>query len=388
MNENKVSVLMVATTASMIEQFNFNNLKILLQLGAEVHVGTNFNVPGTITKESSLGLKNKLETLGIKCHQIDFKRGFGNPISNRKAYRQLCSVVEQYKISCIHTHSPLGSIIARRVARRFGIKILYTAHGFQFFKGGPLVNWLVFWPIEWYYAHWTNAIITINTNDYRQTKAFPVKRRYYLPGVGTEIQKPMKVSVQRRSELRHKFRKENSISSSDFLIISVGELRKLKNHDTVIRAIKKINDPSIKYIIAGIGPKKEYLEELIRTLNLEEQVKLVGYIEDLDGLYFAADLNAFVSRREGLGLGGLDGVAHGLYIIGNGRTGMKDYIYNEKVGLLLKNPNDADDLAHKIKVVQNERRKVSTSAIEPLLKFDFVSVNEKMRTIYYKEFFS
>lgn len=388
MNKDQRSVLMVSTTASMIEQFNLNNLKILLQLGAVVHVATNFEVPGTITKESSLRLKSRLEKIGVKCHQVDFKRGFGNPVANRKAYRQLCSVVEQYKISYIHTHSPLGSIIARRVARHFGIKILYTAHGFQFFAGGPLINWLVFWPIEWYYAHWTDAIVTINTDDYHQASFLPVKRRYYLPGVGTDIKQSMEFNTQARKKLRQEFRNRNRIDNDDFLIVSVGELSKRKNHDTVIRAIKKLNDPSIKYLIAGIGPEKENLKKLINSLGLENQVKFMGYIENLNELYFAADLNVFVSRREGLGLGGLDGVAHGLYIIGNGRTGMKDYIYNERVGLLLKNPNDADDLAHKIKVVQNERRKVTISAIEPLLKFDFVSVNEKMEAIYYKEFFS
>ena len=114
----------------------------------------------------------------------------------------------------------------------------------------------------------------------------------------------------------------------------------------------------------------------------------MGYIENLNELYFAADLNVFVSRREGLGLGGLDGVAHGLYIIGNGRTGMKDYIYNKNVGLLVDNPNDENDLANKIGIVKREKIVISPEAIKPLLKFDYEAINEKMKKIYQKEFFS
>ena len=56
----KKRILMLATTASMIEQFNIHNINILQALGAEVHVGTNFMNPGTITKDKSDQLVEKL----------------------------------------------------------------------------------------------------------------------------------------------------------------------------------------------------------------------------------------------------------------------------------------------------------------------------------------
>ena len=52
---------MIATTASMIEQFNLHNIKLLKSLGANVHIATNFNNPGTITVEKSSNLIKKLE---------------------------------------------------------------------------------------------------------------------------------------------------------------------------------------------------------------------------------------------------------------------------------------------------------------------------------------
>lgn len=174
----KKRILMLATTASMIEQFNIHNINILQALGAEVHVGTNFMNPGTITKDKSDQLVEKLNDMGVVCHQIDFMRGIGTHKSNKKALKQVCHVIRDEKITGIHAHSPLGGIIGRRAAHKMHVKIIYTAHGFQFFKGGPIRDWLIFFPIEWFYAHWTNALITINTDDYSVSRHLPVRRRY------------------------------------------------------------------------------------------------------------------------------------------------------------------------------------------------------------------
>lgn len=124
---------------------------------------------------------------------------------------------------------------------------------------------------------------------------------------------------------------------------------------------------------------------MIKRFGFEKRVILLGYIENLDGLYFAGDLNAFVSKREGLGIGGLDGVAHGLYILGNGNTGMKDYINVPQNGLLVKHPNSINEIADDILEIKNRQLKViKDSSVE---KFDHSNVDNIMKKIYIKEFF-
>lgn len=380
----KKRILMLATTASMIEQFNIHNINILQALGAEVHVGTNFMNPGTITKDKSDQLVEKLNDMGVVCHQIDFMRGIGTHKSNKKALKQVCHVIRDEKITGIHAHSPLGGIIGRRAAHKMHVKIIYTAHGFQFFKGGPIRDWLIFFPIEWFYAHWTNALITINTDDYSVSRHLPVRRRYYIPGVGIDLKSVSETPRKEKSILRRKVRSQLKVSDNDFLIISVGELSKRKNHATVIKAINNLHDPHIKYCIAGIGPEKNKLITLIHKYHLESNVTLLGYVNNLDGLYYAADLNVFISTREGLGLGGLDGVAHGLYIIGNGRTGMKDYIKEPETGLLLKKPKDKKKLAEMITAVKANKRTVQSQKL--IECFDHENVDQIMRKIYFREF--
>lgn len=377
-------ILILATTASMIEQFNIHNIRILQSLGAEVHVGTNFMNPGTITKGISDQLVKTLNKIGVVCHQIDFMRGIGTHKANKRALQQVCDVIRNDKITGIHAHSPLGGIIGRRAAHKMHIKIIYTAHGFQFFKGGPLRDWVIFFPIEWFYAHRTDALITINTDDYKVSRYLPVKKRYYIPGVGIDLKSVVKTPVKERMLLRHKIRAKLKVSDHDFLIISVGELSRRKNHATVIKAIKQLDDSHIKYCIAGIGPEKNRLLELIHKYHLEDNVTLLGYIKNLDGLYYAADLNVFISKREGLGLGGLDGVAHGLYIIGNERTGMKDYIKVPENGLLVRTPDDVSELVKNIMAVKVQRRKVQS--IDAIKQFDHHNVDKIMKRIYCQQF--
>lgn len=383
---DKRQIIIVATTASMIEQFNMNNIKILKELGYGVHVGTNFKNPGTITNEISNGLIEKLTKLGVKCHQIDFKRGIGTPSANKRAFRQLCNIVENENISGIHTHSPLGSIISRRVAHKLGIKVLYTAHGFQFFKGGRLKDWLMYFPVEWFYGRWTDALVTINTDDYAVAKHLPIKRVYYIPGVGTDIENVERITKEQRQKLRQEVRRNLGINDDEYLLLSVGELSERKNHATVIKALAELNDPKMKYVIAGIGDEETNLRSLIRENGLGNKVQLLGYQTDLDGLYFAADLNVFISKREGLGLGGLDGVAHGLYIIRNGNTGMKDYIQSDDIGLLVNDPTDVDEVSRTIAFAKQGKKKVTGKGLEAVREFDYRNVNKIMKSIYQKEF--
>lgn len=379
---------MVAATSSMIGNFNLDNIKILQELGVDVYVATNFTCPGSITIRESNVLRKKLESNGVKCYQIDFKRKTGSFKSNLRVIKQLRNIIKNENITGLHVQSPLGGVLGRIAARGFKVKVLYTAHGFQFFPGGPKKDWLLFYPVERFLSHWCDAIITINTDDYKVAKKFysPV---YYIPGVGTDVMSMQKLSLEERKEIRDKTRKKYDITDKDYLILSVGELTKRKNHQLVIRAIKKLNDPHLKYIVAGVGVEKANLKKLINSLNLQRQVNLIGYVNNLRNLYLAADLNVFVSKREGLGFGGLDGVAYGLYIIGNDNTGMKDYIPNNKVGLMIHDPDNVNELAKMIDLAKNKHLQIkSKKDISFLQKYDQHNINKKMKKIYSKLLFN
>ena len=155
--------LIVTHVSGFVPQFEMNNVKLLQELGYEVHYASNFN-------NVSYGTDNsRLEGTGIVCHQVDFARSPFEFRNNRSAYRQLKQVMREQHFELVHCHTPVGGVYARLAARKHrknGTRVIYTAHGFHFYKGAPLKFWLVAYPMEWLLAHVTDTLITINEEDF------------------------------------------------------------------------------------------------------------------------------------------------------------------------------------------------------------------------------
>lgn len=380
----KKNVLLVANTASMIKLFNMRNIRILTNLGCKVVVATNFSQPGTISQAEAESLQNDLKELHVDFYQIDFKRGLGSFRSNHHCFLQLCSVIEEEEINFIHTHAPLSSVIARLAAHKMGIKCMYTSHGFQFYSHAPLKNWLLYYPVEYWLSRYTDAIITINSDDYRFATKMKSEHVFYIHGVGTDVIGAHQLLRTKGPQIRVKTRNKFGLQSDDFMLLSIGELTKRKNHETVIRALAELNDHHIKYFIAGIGPEKQHLLTLIRQLGLQEQVKLLGFQHNVTDLYLAADLNCFISIREGLGMGGLEGVTLGLYILATSYTGSKDYVSVPQTGILINHPMNVNEVSNGIRTARDDHR-VAHPDYGFLEYFDFRNIDLQMIKIYIRE---
>lgn len=292
----KDKVLILASVASMIDQFNRPNINILLSMGYEVHVACNFEKGSTCTDEKIKQLKAELKELDVKYFQIDFTRSVFNLFQDFKSYKQVKNLMKKNNYKFIHCHSPIGGVIGRLSCKATKTKCIYTAHGFHFYKGAPLKNWLIFYPIEKLLSKYTDILITINKEDYNRAKdKFKMKKLEYVPGVGIDENK-----FQLKCFDREKYRSNLGFTKNDFVICSVGELNKNKNHDVIIKALSKIDKPNVKYIIVGIGSLEEYLIELSKRLGISKNVFLLGYRKDVPEILYSSDLFIFPSKREGL----------------------------------------------------------------------------------------
>ena len=259
--------------------------------------------------------------------------------SNLHTHKELKKIIDTNEYEIIHCHTPMGGALGRlaaREARKNGTKVIYTAHGFHFFKGSPLVNWLVYYPAERWLAKYTDVLITINKEDYNRAKDFKAKRLEYVPGVGIDVDKFKNIEV-------NKVEKRNSIgiNEDDFMVISVGELNKNKNHQVIIRAIAKLRDEKIKYVLCGQGPLENKLRELVNELDLENQVKFLGFRKDIPELMYVADLFAFPSFREGLSLSLMEAMASGLPVVCSKIRGNTNLIEEGKGGYLIDDSNES-----------------------------------------------
>lgn len=304
--------LIVATIGGFITSFEKNDIKILQEKGYHVHVACDVQ-----------DKKRRLEELGVTLHPISFAR---SPLSRKNiaAYRQLKLVMQETDFDLVHCHTPVGGVLARLAARKYrkkGLKVIYTAHGFHFFNGASKKNWMIFYPVERMLAHCTDVLITINKEDYeRARKQFKAGRVAYVPGIGLDLHKFCPKG------LREKVREQLGCQPSTILMLSVGELSKRKNHELVIRAMKKAGNENLQYVIAGQGSLEEELRQLIRQLQLDGQVRLIGQRDDIADLCEAADIYAFPSRQEGLPVALMEAMAMGLPCVASKIRGNVDLL--------------------------------------------------------------
>ncbi|WP_438312463.1 glycosyltransferase family 4 protein [Sporosarcina sp. FA9] len=356
-----MKILYVSTLSNTINAFMIPHIKLLLEQGHHVDIACN------IDRDISPILTDR----GCEIFDIKFQR---SPKSkhNYVAYKKLKGLIQDKQYEVIHTHTPVASICVRLACRNMNnVRVMYTAHGFHFFKGAPLKNWLLYYPIEYWFSRYTDVLITINKEDYyRAKRVFKAKSVEYIPGVGLDTKKIRLVNVDKwikRSEL--------DIEESSFVILSVGELNKNKNHETIIKAVARLNNPNIVYIICGQGPLESYLRNLSKKLRVDKQVLLLGYREDIADICKAADVFAFPSRREGLGMAALEAMASGLPIITSNVHGIVDYSIDGKTGYCCR-PLDVIGFAKAIEKLKNNeslRNKMGRKNTDLVEKFNLDS---------------
>lgn len=380
---NKISMkkmLMVAAVPSMIGQFNMENIRMLLDMGYEVHVACNFYDISVWPKEIIREFICRLKELGVNCHQIEFSRSPKDLKSMLQSYWQIDRLLKSENFWFVHCHTPLASVISRMVCNRNHVKVIYTAHGFHFYKGGPLKNWLLYYPIEKWMSRYTDVLIVINKEDYRRAKKkFYMKKVVYIPGVGVDTKKYAVCQVN-----REKKRQELGIENDNFVLLSVGELQSRKNQKIVIEALHKLNNSKIIYLLVGRGELEGEYRRLIRSYGLEKNIKLLGFRSDIDELCKAADCFIHPSVREGFGIAPMEAMASGLPLISADVNGIRDYAENGVTGICV-NPvseNEVADAVNTMFVDEEFRKRCGKYNAEKAKKYDIGKTNKIMKKLY------
>ena len=385
--DDKPKALMLASVASMIDQFNMNNISILLDLGYEVHVVADFVDGGTITKERIENLKIRLSDMGVAVFHVAIPRKITAINQIVTAYKEVKKMCDTNCYRIVHCHSPIGGVVARMAARdirKKGTNVIYTAHGFHFYDGAPKMNWLMFYPVEKECSRLTDVLITINKEDYNRAKrTFHAKETIYVPGVGVDTDKFSAGLIdieQKRNEL--------GINKSQYMFLSVGELSERKNHEVVIKALSQIDTVDYKYYIVGKGELEKYLEELIKSLGLEDKVSLLGYRTDVSELCQAADLFIFPSHQEGLPVALMEAIACKTNVICSNIRGNVDLILDDTYLFDERNVNSVIDCINAL-IHSKKREQFIEDSKETVLKnynhlkqFDLSTVREAMWKIY------
>ena len=362
-------VLYVTTVSRTINAFLIPHINMLLDNGYEVHCACSIDKP--VDKE--------LQRRGVKIFEVPFSR---NPlgIGNIKAFIKLEELQRINDYDIVHVHTPIAAIYGRLLKLNFpSLRIIYTAHGYHFLKGGSKLGWILYYPIEKIMAKFTDVTININKEDYEITKEkLKPKKCYLLNGVGLDLDKYKKLSSK---EIQEK-RKEFGLKDKDFVVLMIAEINKNKNHIQLINAMDILKDkyPNIKVLCIGDGTLKESLEKQIILRNLQNNIFMLGYRLDVNKLINISDVGMLLSRREGLPRNIMEFMACGRKVIATDIRGCRDLICDETIGTLV-NVDDYESTAKAIEkyYILNDK---SFEVSKEIRKYDIETINSELLKIY------
>lgn len=365
-------ILFTATESQLhIEAFHLPYLKWFKEQGYEVHVATR--------KERDIPYCDVL-------HDIPFERSPFRLV-NIKAYQKLKKIIDSHDYKLIHCHTPMGGVITRLAAiraREKGTKVLYTAHGFHFFKGAPLINWLLYYPVEKWFSKYTDCIITINEEDYgyATSRGFQSGEVRLINGVGIDLQRFSSIKAGDKEALRTKY----GYKQDDFILICVGELSYRKHQDYLFNIVDLIKrkSPRLKLLIAGNGYLMKNYMETVRKMNLDTYISFLGYRKDIPELMALSDVAVSSSRQEGLPVNVMEAMATGLPLVVSDCRGNRDLVRHGENGFIFS-LNEPEKFAAGIEQLANSkelREKFGENSLKLVERYSLPIIIKDMEKIY------
>ena len=318
---------------------------------------------------------------GCNVFDIPFSRNPLNP-KNIKAFKQLIKIQEEIRYDMVHVHTPVAAVYGRLLKLKFPkLKTIYTVHGFHFFKGGPKINWAIYYPIEVMMKKFTDIVITINSEDYERAKSFGIKKVYKTNGVGLDLTY-YNPDLYNKSKCREKF----NLKEDDFVIAMIAEVNKNKNHAQMINAVEKLvkEHKNIKVLCAGDGPLLESVKKNIEDRGLSNVINMLGFRMDINEIISCCDVGVLMSYREGLPRNIMELMAFGKPVIGTNIRGNRDLIEDGVNGYLVE-VGDYMKTYYALNTLINDKallEKMSQNATHMVKQYSVENVLEELMEVY------
>ncbi|MGD7044450.1 glycosyltransferase family 4 protein [Jeotgalibacillus proteolyticus] len=332
-------ILFTATVDYHFKAFHLPYMQWFKDQGWEVHVAANGGI--------ILPAVDRKYTIPIQRSPFSPK--------NIGAYVKLKRILDEEKYDIVHCHTPVGGLLTRlagKNARTKGTKIIYTAHGFHFYKGAPLKNWLIYYPIEKSMLRYTDCLITINKEDYRLAKErFHMIHIEHVHGVGVDTTKF--ISLEKSEKV--KLKKSLGYQPDDFLLFYAAEFNQNKNQQFLLHALSTLNQDrgNVKLLLAGEGPLLESCKSQAEKLGIREHVRFLGFQENIQTWTQASDAAVASSFREGLPVNVMESMACGLPVVAVENRGHRELVQHDKTGWTVA-PGDIHTFCSKLTFLMNQ----------------------------------
>ncbi len=340
--------LFIATTGGFLSHFEADNAKMLREMGYEIIYSANYSYHTYGISE--IPRANDL----VKVYQIPIVKEPWRVRENFQAIKWLWRFIENESVDIVLCHNPMGGAIGRLAGlfhREKRPHVIYTAHGFHFYHGAPGKQWLIYGTAEKILARMTDQLLTINKEDFETASRFTLRKNgrvEKISGVGLD-----RTRFCPRPEIAETVRNELCIPKDAVHFVAASELNKNKNLDRVIQAFARIQAENFYFTVCGSGPEENTLKALIRELNLQNKVRLIGYRTDMEYILQSADWFIASSIREGLGMSALEAMACGVPLVVLDNRGTREYVCDE-INSIVCYCNTTEDWCKAFERIQKE----------------------------------
>jgi len=333
-----------------IEQVSYEQSKRLTKSGYQIDVLT-----------SKFEGRNTNPIKGIKIHHypsLNVAKRFGvpYPIISFKAYKTFTQLIKKCDLVHAHGHVYMSSYMAGMVAKKYKKPFIVTQHNtfidYQSFLN--IIEQLNDFIIGKSVLKHANKVITVSKETMKyvlKLGADKTKMSVIYNGVDTDYFRPVN-----KGESREKL----GLPKNRKIILSIRRLVYKNGLDTLIESVPLLtrDHPDLLFVVAGKGPSRKLIEDRIKELGIDANIKLTGFVPDrlLPVYYDAADYFILPSASgEGLPLVLLEAMACGLPVIATTVGGTPEIIKHMKNGVLVP-PRNPEAMAETMAKLLSEER--------------------------------
>ncbi len=324
-----------------------------------VHAGYNI----TILCDKRSSIENHLENKKINIQDIRY-RSFELPL---KAM-QLATWLKKEGVKIFHasdSHSHSLAVMIRKFYKQLKIAVTVRTH---LGRAGKLSDGIK------YAGDAINAYIAISR---------PVADRLLKKGVNER-----KIEIIPSSIDRSRFNPSDGTQNQILTLGTACELNPEKRVTDIINALELAADEDLdfRFLIAGEGPQKDELEQMIQKKRLSDRIEFAGFVSNMAGFYRKLDVYILASESEGLGSSLLEAGACGAVPVASKSGGPQEIITDGIDGFLF-GVGDYKELARIIKCLADNnppRQKIVKEFEKKLKNFDIDTITKRYIEIYKK----
>lgn len=317
----------------VITSLNIGGAEKLLTEIAPAMIKSGHQVDVLAFNGEDTNFKQILEGSGVRVISFCNEKRYYNPIYIWK----LIWIIRKYDI--VHTHLTSPQLFTAIANLFVCTKLVTTEHNTTNSRRG---NALLSKVDRWMYNRY-KAVIGISEKTEVNLKAFIGESKAKIVTIhnGIDVKKYGTASPLPDSE----------INTDKTIITMVAAFRPQKDQETLVRAVKKLDDSKYTLWLVGDGEKHDELVKYIADQGMSERVRLWGNRSDVPSILKSSDIVVMSSHWEGFGLAAAEGMAAGKPVIASNVDGLAQVV--EGAGILFE-PGNEKDLAKMIEQLSND----------------------------------